>query len=117
MTARFRVDDAFALESRLLFVLAGEIVEGTVRAGMVLHVPLNSSLTVTALVHGVESLRAAGTAGSTALTIRADDDLDLALWEGMRLGDGEILSLTAPEHPPADKERPPPRKKPWWMPW
>jgi hypothetical protein len=57
--SKFRVNDTFALESRWLFVLAGSIVEGQIRAGTIVNVPLNSSLVVSGQIHSVEFARRA----------------------------------------------------------
>jgi hypothetical protein len=70
--ARFRIDHTFAIRSRKLFVFAGEVVEGTIRAGMVIHWPRNPSNDMTFAIHGVE-LGNKGRDGFVGLTYLAGD--------------------------------------------
>jgi hypothetical protein len=55
--SKFRVSDTFAVERRRLFVLAGAIAEGQIRAGMIVNVPLNSSLSITGRIQSIEFAR------------------------------------------------------------
>jgi len=52
--SKFRVNDTFAVERRQLFVLAGSIAEGQIRAGMIVNVPLNSSLAIAGKIQNIE---------------------------------------------------------------
>ena len=56
MTAVFRVHDTFDLPRRRVFVLRGEILAGTIRTGMLLHMPLNKGFDITAPIAAVESI-------------------------------------------------------------
>jgi hypothetical protein len=118
-SALFRVEETFAIHSRRLFVLVGEIVEGTVRTGMLVHVSLNGSVFVTAPVHGVEFVDGPGRRSRIGLTVRYEDDDDLAFWRGLNIGGGMLCPVTEPERPPpaAEPPRPAPRRKPWWKLW
>jgi hypothetical protein len=111
MSARFLVEYTFEIAERGLFVLAGEIVEGAVRPGMVLEVPLNDMVFMTAPVQGVEAVDAPGQRSRTGLTLRCEDDLDLSIWRGLNLA-GHVFAVVEPE--PELQE---PRPKPWWKPW
>jgi hypothetical protein len=111
MSVLFRVEYTFVIAERGLFVLAGEIVEGAVRPGMVLQVPLNDMVTMTAPVHGVEFVDRPGQRSHTGLTLQCEDDIDLSLWRGLNL-DGHVFAVVEPE----PKRREPPRK-PWWKLW
>jgi hypothetical protein len=111
MSVRFRVEYTFIIAERRLFVLAGEIVEGSVRPGMVLQVPLNDMVTITAPVHGVEAVDRPGQRSRTGLTLQCEDDIDLSLWRGLNL-EGDVFAVVEPE---AEHHQPP--RKPWWKLW
>lgn len=111
MSVRFRVEYTFVIAERSLFVLAGEIMEGSVRPGMVLQVPLNDMVIMTAPVHGVEAVDAVGQRSRTGLTLKCEDDIDLSLWRGLNL-DGDVFAVVEPESKPQE-----PPSKPWWKLW
>jgi hypothetical protein len=119
MSTLFRVEDTFAITLRNLFVLAGEIVEGTVRAGMVLQIPLNDMVTMTAPVHGVEFVDGPGQRSRIGLTLQYEDEADLAFWRGLNL-QGHVFAVVEPADSPlpaAQPERQEPRRRPWWKLW
>jgi hypothetical protein len=90
--SKFRVKDTFALESRRLFVLAGSIVEGQIRAGMIVNVPLNSSLVASGEIHSVEfALRADGRE-DVCLCISYEDSDELGVWKGLNV-ENETLDV------------------------
>jgi len=76
--SKFRVNDTFALESRRLFVLAGSIVEGQIRAGMIVNVPLNSSLLISGQIHSVEFARRTDEREDVCLCIAYEGSDELA---------------------------------------
>ena len=53
----FRVIDAFEIPSRDLFVLAGEILEGTIREGMIARIPFNSQFGIQERIDSIEFAR------------------------------------------------------------
>jgi len=68
---RFYVKDTFEIPSRQLFALAGSIVEGTIKTGMFVRVPLNSETGMRLLIHCIEFAR------------RKDgEDVCLCIWAG-----------------------------------
>jgi hypothetical protein len=75
--ARFLIEDSFAIESRLLFVFAGQIVEGEVRAGTEIRLPVNPLSATNLRVHSVE-LGNRASVGFVGLTCRVNgrEDLD-----------------------------------------
>ena len=82
--AKFRVNDTFALESRRLFVLAGAILEGPIQAGMIVSLPLNSSLSIAGPIHSIEYART--TRGEdVCLCIAYEDSDELAIWSGLNI--------------------------------
>ncbi|MCP3976555.1 MAG: hypothetical protein GY720_18870 [bacterium] len=56
--ATFHVRQCFGLESRNFFVMAGDIVEGRIASGMEVAIPLNSAVSVTVVITGVEFIDA-----------------------------------------------------------
>ena len=114
VAARFRAEDTFVIHSRRYFVIAGEIVEGAVRAGMLLSVPLNGSVAMTAPVHAVELVDGPGRKSRVGLVIACEDDFEVELWQALGIG-GETLDLHEsgePASPPAE-----PARHPWWKLW
>jgi uncharacterized protein (DUF1015 family) len=83
--SKFRVNDIFALESRQLFVLAGSIVEGQIRAGMIVNVPLNSSLVVSGQIHSVEFARRADGREDVCLCISYEDSDEPGVWNTLNV--------------------------------
>lgn len=119
MSARFRVVQSFPLASMQWFVLAGEVTEGTVRPGMRVHIPFNDAVAMWAPIRGVEDIRSSDPGARVALTIEYEDDLDLAMWQGLNIGGGEVLEVTeAPEEPePATPAPLREARRPWWKLW
>jgi hypothetical protein len=91
---KFHVKNTFMVEGRPYFVLAGTIMEGTIRPGMVVGVPFHSSLMMTAQIDYIEFARRLGGHEDTCLCIRCDDPDELAVWRGMNLVD-ETLEVVA----------------------
>lgn len=57
---RFYVRDIFEIPDRKLFVMAGSVAEGEIRAGMFVRVHFNPSLDVTARISSIEFARRQG---------------------------------------------------------
>jgi hypothetical protein len=57
---RFRVRDTFEIPDRKLFVLAGSIVEGEIRPGMFVRVPMNSATGIRFLIDSIGFARRLG---------------------------------------------------------
>ncbi|WP_316171321.1 hypothetical protein [Bradyrhizobium sp. SZCCHNRI1058] len=81
----FRVNETFALESRRLFVLAGEMAGGQIQAGMIVSVPLNSSLSISAPIHSIEFARRTGGRDDVCLCIAYEDSDEPEIWKGLDL--------------------------------
>jgi hypothetical protein len=82
---KFWVNHTFALEPRRLFVLAGSIVEGQVRPGMIVNVPLNSSLLISGQIHSVEFARRSDGREDVCLCITYEDPDELAVWNDLNI--------------------------------
>jgi hypothetical protein len=83
MSASFRVHRSFALPTRSVFVLAGEITEGMVQIGM--RATLRDSADAfSARVHGVEFAdRVEGDGSEPALTFSYSKPQKLQRWEAI----------------------------------
>ena len=92
--SKFRVNDTFALESRRLFVLAGSIVEGQIRAGMIVNVPLNSSLLISGQIHSVEFARRTDEREDVCLCIAYEGSDELGVWNALNV-QNEMLDVVA----------------------
>lgn len=93
---RFHVKDTFEIElSERVFVLAGEIVEGTIKAGMLVHIPNNLATAVTAPIHSIEFLSRRPERDDICLCVKSGTDAVQILREmDVR---GKTLEITANE--------------------
>lgn len=98
--ARFHVNESFAIESRSLFVLAGNVVEGAVLPGMVILVPLNSQLSLSAAVHSIEIANGSDGREGLRLCILCADSEELTLWSGLGISDEELEVTPSEGLPP-----------------
>jgi hypothetical protein len=57
---RFQIRETFELPDRKVFVLAGSIIEGEIRTGMFIRVPLNSEICIRLLIDSIEFARRTG---------------------------------------------------------
>ena len=89
---RFHVRDTFEIPYRNLLVIAGSIVEGKVRSGMLVHFPRNSSPDITARIHCIEFARRHG-GEDVSLCIESEPQLAEVL-RGLEMRD-ETVEVTA----------------------
>ena len=57
---KFHFKDTFEIPDRKLFVIAGSIVEGEIRAGMFVHIAFNPAFATTVRIHSIEFARRQG---------------------------------------------------------
>ena len=88
---KFHVRDTFEIPDRQLFVLAGSIVEGEIRAGMFVRVSFNSSLDMTVRINCIEFARRQG-GEDVCLCIESEPELAEML-RGLDIGD-ETFEVT-----------------------
>lgn len=86
---KFYVRDTFNIPSRNLFVLAGSIVEGTVRPGMSVRIPFNKGFSHSHEVCAIEFARRHG-GEDVCLCLRYSDDDELDFLKGLNIGDETI---------------------------
>ena len=89
MAVKFYIRDTLEIPSRHLFVLAGSIVEGTVRPGMSVKVLYNKSLPLDYKIHALEFARRDGRE-DTCLCLRYADDEELDFLKCLNLGDETV---------------------------
>ena len=99
--ARFHINQSFKLRlgDQLSYVLAGQIIEGSVCTGMEVRIPFNSQFAMSVTVDRIEFARRGDGTDDVCLCFECDED-DLDLWEGLNLADEEV-DVMEPEHPPA----------------
>jgi len=93
MSTRFRVRTAQAIRDKKRFVVLGEILEGALKIGMNVSVPLNRGVSVRATVAGIETICCEGSC-DTGFSIGCDTDEELSLWVALSIGEGEELLLS-----------------------
>ncbi|MEI9998283.1 MAG: hypothetical protein WDO13_03500 [Verrucomicrobiota bacterium] len=87
--SRFHVRDAFAIQDKACFVLAGFAIEGEVRAGMLVRLPFNPQVTVTEEIDHLQRIeRPDGEV--TCLCIRCHTPDEAALWGALKLKDTTV---------------------------
>ena len=89
---KFHVINTFEIPDRQLFVIAGSVVEGEIRAGMFVHVPFNPAVAMTARIHSIEFARRQGDGEDMCLCLQAEPDA-LELWRDLNISD-ETLEIT-----------------------
>lgn len=92
--ARFHISGAFAIESRNLFVLAGDVVDGRIVPGMQVEIPLNSSTAITAPIHTVEYILRSPGREEIGLCIKYENGEELEDWKGLNIG-SEVVEVVA----------------------
>jgi hypothetical protein len=94
--ARFKVEQAFAIKSRDLFVVAGDVIEGEVRAGMAMTLPTGAGQTLHVPIHSVEmGRRAGGGIDFVGLTTLARGPGDLELFARLDIV-GQVIDVIDP---------------------
>ena len=81
------------LEGRRLFVLAGSIVKGTIRAGMTVKVPFNSSLSMSEKIHSIEFVRRIDGSEDVCLCIAYEHADERDIWMSLNIGN-ETLDVS-----------------------
>jgi hypothetical protein len=100
MSAKFYAVGSFHLPSRNLFVIVGDVLEGSVRPGMTFAVQLNPGIAVTSNVAQVEmvDVRYMGKA-YVGLAVEYVDPAELDFWLALDISDEtiELTDLKTPE--------------------
>jgi hypothetical protein len=93
MTAIFKVAGSFEMPTRELFVVFGDVLEGTITPGMLVRMPLQGDFSVTSTIASVEFIDfVAHEQSFVAITFQLDDPQETAI---LRSVIEEGLLLTA----------------------
>jgi len=94
MNARVQVHATFTVPDPVpLFVVSVEILEGQIRSGMFLRVPLNSMLDLTARIASIGEVNNSWGLPLVGLTLRCEDECGRDIMDALNIGD-EILAVT-----------------------
>jgi hypothetical protein len=89
---QFLVNEVWYFETRRLCVMAGQIVSGTIKPGMFLNVPMNSSFSATIRIDSIEFAHRPHKE-LVCLTHQCEDRFDFEIIEGWGFI-GETLGIT-----------------------
>ena len=97
--AKFHAKGSFKIDRNgLRTVIFGDIVDGTIRHGMKIHIRFNDSLSMTSEIEAVELVdRITDRVSHVALVLRVEEDADeeADLFASLNVGD-EVLEVTEP---------------------
>jgi len=86
---RFHVRDTFAINDKSLFVLAGFSIEGEIVAGMLVRMPFNANVMMTAEIDHIQRVERPD-GDVVCLCIRYTDPEELTLWDALKLKDRTV---------------------------
>ncbi len=87
--ARFHVRDAFPINDKAFFVLAGFTIEGEPQAGMLVRMPFNASTMMTAEIDHIQLLQRPD-GDVVCLCIRCVSPDEVTLWEALKIKDRTV---------------------------
>lgn len=92
--ARFHVRDTFSINDKTTFVLAGFVIEGEVRAGMLVRMPFNSAIMLTAEIDHIQYIRRPD-GEVVCLCVKCANAEEETLWEALKIKDHNIEVIAA----------------------
>jgi hypothetical protein len=84
--SQFHVRDAFAIQDKSAFVLAGFAVEGEIVQGMMLRIPFHGKTMMTAEIDHIQHVRRPD-GDVVCLCVQCADPQEVTLWEALKLND------------------------------
>ena len=84
--AKFHVRETFVIEDKKLFVMAGFILEGEITARMLVSMPFNATVMMTAEIDHLQTLRRPD-GDITCLCLRFTDPAEVILWQALKIND------------------------------
>jgi len=84
--AKFHVRETFVIEDKKLFVMAGFILEGEITARMLVSMPFNPTVMMTAEIDHLQTLRRPD-GDITCLCLRFTDPAEVILWQALKIND------------------------------
>jgi hypothetical protein len=91
---RFHVRDAFAINDKTAFVMAGFVIEGEIAAGMLVRIPFHATTMMTAEIDHIQYLRRPD-GDVVCLCIKCTDPQEVILWGALKLKDHTIEIIPA----------------------
>ena len=92
--ARFHVRDTFAINDKKAFVLAGFTIEGEIAASMLVRMPFNATVSMTAEIDHIEIVRRPD-GDVVCICIRCAAPEEVKLWEALKLKDHTVEVIKA----------------------
>lgn len=92
---RFHVRDTFAIGDKNLFVLAGFVIEGEIKDGMLVRLPFSATIMLTEPIDHIRHLQRPD-GDVVCLCLQCDTTDDAALWHALQLKDRTIDIAPAP---------------------
>ena len=86
---RFHVRDAFAINDKSAFVMAGFVIEGEIAAGMLVRFPFNATVMMTAEIDHIQYVRRQD-GDVVCLCIKCADPAEVTLWEALKIKDRTV---------------------------
>ncbi len=93
MRTVFRVQSARPIRDKKRFVILGEVLEGVLKIGMNVSVPLNRGVNIQGKVAAIETV-CRDRACDSGFSIECDSDEELDVWVALNIGEGEELLLS-----------------------
>jgi hypothetical protein len=91
---RFHARDSFAIHDKNTFVMAGFVIEGEIAAGMLVRMPFNATVMMTAKIDHIEFVRRPD-GDVVCLCIRCASPDEATLWEALKVKDRTIEIIKA----------------------
>jgi hypothetical protein len=91
---RFHVRDAFPINDKSAFVMAGFVIEGEIAQGMLVRLPFHANVMMTAEIDHIQVLRRPD-GDVVCLSIRCQDPEETTLWEALKIKDRTLDIITA----------------------
>jgi hypothetical protein len=95
--ARFRATATWNILGRNLFCIAGQIVDGTLRKGMLVVLPKEMILGRTVPIEGFEIAIKADMSRELVLTFRYANEQQLQTWRDIKLEEKELEVIEKPD--------------------
>lgn len=93
--AKFHVRETFTIDDKKLFVMAGFILQGEITARMLVSIPFNSTVMMTAEIDHLQTLRRPD-GDVTCLCIRCPDPAEVTLWQALKINNRTVDVVVAP---------------------
>ena len=89
MTAKFHCTNSFVVKPDR-FVLAGNVISGTISPGMKACISFNPSFSMASEIASIEHINSEDPSTKIGLVIKCEDEDELSLFTGLNIGDEEI---------------------------